>query len=92
MNRVCGDVSICSRDDGLYLILTATWSVRCERHGDGNGVVDDRRVRRWASCGCAEESGCELVMSRDSGLGADVGYGIVGTLVPRSYPAQIRCR
>jgi hypothetical protein len=37
MNRVGGDVCICSRDDGLYLILTAA-GVRCGRHGDGDGV------------------------------------------------------
>jgi hypothetical protein len=37
MNRVGGDVCICSCDDGLYLILTAA-GVRCGRHGDGDGV------------------------------------------------------
>jgi hypothetical protein len=52
-------------------------------------VLDDDEARRWASCGCAEESqrvvvcGCELAMSRDSG-----GRWVLGTLIPRSYPAH----
>jgi hypothetical protein len=65
------------RDDGLYLILTAA-GVRCGRHGDGDGDGDGRVGP--ASCGCVTRVvvvSCELAMIE-----------LLGTLIPRSYPAH----
>jgi hypothetical protein len=48
-------------------------------------VLDDRRgVGRR---GCAEESGCELAMSRDSGRTLGIGYAHT-PLIPRSHPTH----